>query len=418
MKKLIIGGVIFVMIGTTSIGFSAYHHMGEQDSDKFLTVYPDKAGTKLDHCALCHSGGSYTNSKGKEVTLGSCQWCHDTYGYDGSGNIQDTLNQYGKDFQYNGRNEEAIAQIESLDSDNDGYTNIAEIQANNYPGNEMDDPSKVPAPYRVYTKAELEALPQHTQFLLMNTSRSGDFYAEYSGVAMEDLLNDAGMLDSATGITAYAPDGWSTYYPLEENVSAPELYHALGTYPAASFYYNTDADTAFGGWCDYSAPSCTGRSHEDPIGVTGGLKMLLSIKRENTYLTPGVLTEENKLDGEGPFRVVVPQKNPSPPDQSSISDNQNVIWPYTYEDDHNAGSSARSVTIIKVEPLPQGTTDIDLLEAGWRYVDEEKVIIYGAIESLDPNSEERSLDSLSDVNEGIGDDESDNKLGCFITTLF
>ena len=79
-----------------------------------------------------------------------------------------------------------------------------------------------------------------------------------------------------------------------------------------------------------------------------------------------------------------PQKAPSPPDQSSNAADQDVVWPYNYDWDHNAGSSSRTVTIIRVEPLPEGTTDIDVLEAGWKYVDEEKVVIYGAIE--DPNS--------------------------------
>ena len=75
--------------------YAAYHHMGEIDSGIFLSVYPDKAGTKLDSCNLCHSGGSYVDGKGKTVTLGSCQWCHYSYGYDSSGDIDSTLNSYG-----------------------------------------------------------------------------------------------------------------------------------------------------------------------------------------------------------------------------------------------------------------------------------------------------------------------------------
>lgn len=239
------------------------------------------------------------------------------------------------------------------------------------------------APSRVYSKAELEAMTQHTQFLMMNTSRSGDFYAEYTGVTMEALLEDAGILDSATGILVYAPDGWSNYHPINPEPE-PELYHVKGTYPSASFHYDSQTDESFGGWCDYSAPSCIGRSHNDPIFVQGGLKMLLAIRREGSYLEPGVLNQENKLDGEGPFRLVPPQKTPSPPDQPSNSSNPALIWPYEYDWDHNAGAATRSVTIIKILPLPEGTTDIDVLEAGWSYVDQEKIIIYGAI--FDPNA--------------------------------
>ena len=38
---------------------AAYHHAGEADAPIFLLAYPNKAGTKLDSCSLCHSGGSY-----------------------------------------------------------------------------------------------------------------------------------------------------------------------------------------------------------------------------------------------------------------------------------------------------------------------------------------------------------------------
>ncbi|MGA1840709.1 MAG: hypothetical protein ACMUIU_08805 [bacterium] len=154
-------------------------------------------------------------------------------------------------------------------------------------------------------------MPQHTQFLLMNTSRSGDFYAEYTGVTIEALLEDAGMMDSATGILVYAPDGWSNYHPIDPEPD-PELYHVKGTYPEASFHYHEQADEEFGGWCDYSAPLCDVYTNSDPIFVQGGLKMILAIRREGAYLDPGILTQENKLDGEGPFRLVLPKRHHHP----------------------------------------------------------------------------------------------------------
>jgi hypothetical protein len=244
----------------------------------------------------------------------------------------------------------------------------------------------VAAPYRIYTKKQIEAMSQHTQFMLMNTSRSGDFYAEYTGVPMQDLLQDAGILGSATSIMVYAPDGWSQYHPLEVDAD-PELYHVNGAYPDSVYYYHAEADVALNptdGWCDYSAPSCQGRVTGTPIT---GLKMILAYKREGAYMDPGILNIDNKLDGEGPFRVVPPQKNqtPNPPDQSSKALNQDVVWPYNYDWDHNAGAATRTVTIIKVEPLPAGTTDIDVLEAGWAFVDQNKVIVYGAIDGTDSN---------------------------------
>jgi hypothetical protein len=401
--------VVSLLLGTPA--FAAYHHEGERDADKFLDAYPAKAGTKLDNCNLCHSGGSYINSKGKAVELGSCQWCHQTYGYDGAGDIEDTINAYGAAYKNSGRNAQAVVDIDGLDSDSDGYANADEIAANSFPGDADDHPGLTPAPYRVYTRDQLEALGSHTQFMLMNTSRSGDFYAEYTGVPIKDLLDDAGMLGSASGVWVYAPDGWGQNHPLTYNADL-DMYHVYGNapgqsyqYPPATYYYDLQADVDQNpdyGWCDYRAPSCSGRTHGDAIPVEGGLKAILAYKREGAYLDTGVLNDENKLDGEGPFRVVVPQKYVGPPDQSSNADDQNVLWPYDYNLDHSAGSCSRSATIIKIEPLPEDTTDINILEAGWSYVDQKKIIVYGAIDGTDSNG-----NGVLDSEEGTGGEDFD-----------
>ena len=371
--------VLLVIFGFVMPVYGAYHHEGETDSPNFVTAYPEHEGTKLDSCALCHAGGEYEKKPGKFVTVGSCQWCHMTYGYDGSGNIEETLNPFGQDYRSTGRNSSAFVSIEGDDSDGDGHTNREEIDALSYPGDPEDDPTKVPAPRVTYTMNELQSIAPHTQFLLMNTSRSGDFYAEYQGVTFLDLLNDAGMITETTeAVTAYAPDGFSYTYELKPG---GEYYYIDGTYPQAQYYYDTQADEANGGWCDYSAPSATGRNHGNMITVAGGLKLLLAYKRDGAELEAGYLDEENRLEGEGPLRAVPPQMVPSPPDQSSTSDNQNVIWPYTDEWDHNGGSSARTVVAIRVEPLPEGTTDFNWNEGGWDFVDEGEVLIYGNLAS-------------------------------------
>ena len=49
--------IVILILTICFPAFSAYHHEGEKDANKFLEAYPEKAGTKLDHCALCHSGG-------------------------------------------------------------------------------------------------------------------------------------------------------------------------------------------------------------------------------------------------------------------------------------------------------------------------------------------------------------------------
>lgn len=385
--------------------YAAYNHQGDIDSANFRSAYPDQVGTKLDSCTLCHSGGSYV-SGGKTTTLGSCQWCHHVTNYGADlteATILKTLNAYGLAYKNAGRNAEALQAIGSEDSDGDLVSNAVEIAAGTYPGDKNDDPTKVPAPSRVISLKELEAMPVHSQFLLMNASKSDDSYTRYEGVALENLIK-ALMLNSAEeGITVYSPDGFATYHPFSQSTN-PNSYHVFGIYPEGTFWYNEHADIAVypsdppnfatGGWCNYSSPAAAGRENGSLIFNPAGLKMVLAFEREGEYLTPGVLNLQNKLDGEGPFRVVPPQKNPGWPDQRSTSINQEVIWPYANSNDHNAGFSSRTVTMIKVEPLPAGTTDINTLEAGWPYADEKKIVVYGSIDPSPMDNLNKGLDSL------------------------
>lgn len=73
--------------------------------------YPDISATRLDDCALCHSSGS-------------------------------SLNPYGQSYRDNGRNLAAFGLIEAVDSDGDGYTNLAEITALTFPGDAGDYPAQ------------------------------------------------------------------------------------------------------------------------------------------------------------------------------------------------------------------------------------------------------------------------------------
>jgi hypothetical protein len=382
--------------------YAAYNHYGDIDSPNFRAAYPDKVGTKLDSCTLCHSGGSY-GTPPKVTTLGSCQWCHyiTDYGADSSeATLLKTLNSFGVDYKNNGRNVSAFQTINPFDSDGDGkYTNQAEIIAGTYPGDVTDDPSKVPAPSIVLSLEDLEWMPQHNQFLLMNASKSDDSYTEYNGVALENLIK-AIRSDLATGVTVYAPDGFATYHPFPPSPN-PNSYHVFGVYPEGTFYYHAQADMASNpstGWCNYSSPSAEGRENGSPIYNPEGLKMVLAFQRDGEYLTPGILNLQNKLDGEGPYRIVPPQKNPGPPDQRSTAPNATDptvwVWPYMNSADHNAGFSSRTVTMIKVEPLPPGTTDINTMEAGWPYVDKKKVIIYGSVNPYPIDKLNNVLDSL------------------------
>lgn len=387
--------------------YAAYTHQGDIDSSIFRKTYPATVGTKLDSCTTCHGGGSYT-SGGKTTTLGSCQWCHykTNYGADLSeATLLTTLNSYGLAYKNAGRDTAALQTIRGLDSDGDGFTNEAEILALTYPGDGTDNPNNVAAPSRVISLTELEKMPLHKQFMLMNASKSDDSYTKYGGVALENLIK-AIMLESVpltSGITVYSPDGFATYHPFNPSTN-PNSYHLFGTYPSSTFYYDTQADMATNpstGWCNYGSPSAQGRENGSAIFNAEGLKMMLAFKRDGEYLAPGVLNLQNKLDGEGPYRIVPPQKNPGPPDQRSTASNATDstvwVWPYNNANDHNAGFSSRTVTMIKVEPLPAGTTDINTLEAGWPYVDETKIVVYGSIDPYPVDNLNRGLDSLIDL---------------------
>ena len=361
--------------------------MDEQDAPKFLQAYPDKAGTKLDDCASCHAGNTYTTKSGAVVTESVCQYCHSEYGYDGSGDITKTLNPYGADYMAAGRSVAAFAAIEGLDSDNDTYSNITEINAIRYPGDALDTPAKVAAPHIFLTLDELEAmLTPHEQFMLMNTSRGGsdglDFYATYTGVIMQELLEATGWTDDSSGVTVTAPDGYSYTYA---RTSTGTNYFIEGTFPEAPYWYDATADSVNGGWVNYSAPGNTGRTNGQIISVTNGLRLILAYKVNNAYLDIAYQDEQNKLNGEGPFRAVPPQWNPGYPDRQSNSDTPDAEpWPYDKNEvntDHNGGFSARGVAAIRVDPLPEGTTEYDWrnsqTDAGWGLLNDEKIVIYG-----------------------------------------
>ncbi len=135
------------------------------------------------------------------------------------------------------------------------------------------------------------------------------------------------------------------------------------------------------GWCSYSTfgPDL---DENELIENENGLKLLLALWRDGAELVPGVLGKDNKLNGEGPLPRRAAAERPGHRTSARRTAIRPVPWPYNADGDHNAGFSRRSTTIVRVEPLPEGTTDIDPLEAGWQYVDESKIVVYGAIDPL------------------------------------
>lgn len=78
-----------------------------QYAEKFKKAYP--AASSIAKCMLCHNGSGYKDR-----------------------------NDFGKDYANNGHDFKAI---EALDSDVDGFSNIAEISAKNLPGDRDNHPA-------------------------------------------------------------------------------------------------------------------------------------------------------------------------------------------------------------------------------------------------------------------------------------
>src|SRR5208283_513066 len=140
------------------------------------------------------------------------------------------------------------------------------------------------------------------------------------GVKLIDLLKHVGAGAKATGITVFAPDGYSKFFPIKD----PARYDVVGPYPQGTYY--------------------------------AGLDFV------NYAFLPAHLLKGNVS-----------------PDRPANGPCLNDGWDYDPKKDHNAGSSIRSVAAIRVEPLPSGTTDFQWTEGGWNLVDSARLLIYGNI---------------------------------------
>ena len=106
---------VFLMVILVFGSFSIAKAVSSYKSQ--FTARYGTAGTTLDQCLLCHT--SNTNPRASNV------------------------NSYGNDYANNGHN---FAAIEQLDSDGDGFSNIAEINARTFPGDPNSKPTSAPVP--------------------------------------------------------------------------------------------------------------------------------------------------------------------------------------------------------------------------------------------------------------------------------
>jgi hypothetical protein len=355
-------------------------HENDGDMHAFVNAYPATVGTRLDDCQTCHKGGSFT-AKGKTVVKNPCDFCHliqhpaPDFDEPQPTAFADTLNPYGAGYAAAGRTKDGALSIGADDSDGDGAGNNDEIAALKYPGDPASKPGQPVAPARVFTMTDVKALPSMPMFLLANSNKQQyDDYCNYTGVTLQELLKAAGV-DTAspdfTGVTLVAPDGYL------KDFTAAEV---LQQYPAGLFYAGLDNAT-LGPECGFvNYPDTLPEGLVDGGPIPGEQRLLLAYARDELPMDPANLDPTSgKLNGEGPFRVIVPQSTPGQPDRGSQYSPTTCDDGHDYNPgaDHNAGAMVRGVVAVRVNPLQPGYEDFDYHNGGWAYIDSQSLLVYG-----------------------------------------
>ena len=355
-------------------------HENDADMRGFIRQYPGAAGSRLDDCQTCHRGGIKGTDTEREYS--PCGYCHllvypdPRYATGVPKTPADTLNAYGSDYKKAGRKFEAFMAVDAWDSDGDGKPNGIEIADLRNPGDPASRPGLPQAGTIVLSWEEIRRLPVQTQLMLMNTTKEPtDDYVLYTGVRVLDLLSAAKIyMTGVTGITVFAPDGYSVDYSVGD-IRAP--------FPGGYYYA---APRAFEG---------TGQAFvKYPAKLPAGLKdtrripaepwLLLAYDRDGAPLQPSIYEKgTGRLAGEGPYRLVKPQrdlegdpKRPGRPDRSQKSKVFGDGWDFAPGIDHNAGACIRGACVIRLNPMPEGYEEYDW-KNGWPLIGDKKIVIYG-----------------------------------------
>jgi len=355
-------------------------HENDKDINNFIGQYPKAAGTRLDDCQTCHRGG--VKGTDTEREFNPCGYCH-LLEYPNCGyktgvpqNYKETLNAFGLAYEKAGRTVEALAGIARLDSDGDKFTNAEEIADLRYPGDAGSRPGQPLAPVVLLSEEVLRKLPPFTQFMLMNAPKEvTDDYVSYKGIRVADVLTAAGVdLKNAAGITVFAPDGYSVDCTIED-VTRP--------FPRGYFYIGPAA-------CKDSERSFVRYPEAIPSGVQDGREipgepwLLLAFERGEEKLDDSFYEKgTGRLAGEGPFRLVKPQRDlmgdparPGRPDRSVKAKLYGDGWDFNPAIDHNAGVCVRGACVIRVNPAPAGFEEYDW-KNGWPLIKGRRIAVFG-----------------------------------------
>jgi hypothetical protein len=355
-------------------------HETDADMKGFIRQYPGAAGTRLDDCQTCHRGGVRGTDTEREYS--PCGYCHllvypnPKYATGAPRTAADTLNAYGLEYKNAGRAFEAFAAIAGRDSDGDGYRNGIEIADLRNPGDPASRPGLPQASTIVLGWDEILKLPVQSQLMLMNTTKEAtDDYVVFKGVRIIDLLAAAKVyLTGVTGITVFAPDGYSVDYSLAD-IDSP--------FPQGVFY---DGPRAFEGseraFVKY--PPSLPSGVMDRRAIPAAPWLLLAYERDGLPLDPSSYEKgTGRLTGEGPFRLVKPQRDllgdptkPGRPDRSLKSKTFGDGWDFVPGIDHNAGACVRGACVIRVNPMPEGYEEYDW-KNGWPLIGDKKIVIFG-----------------------------------------
>ena len=377
---LAFGWFIFAAVPQDEVKSRAYvGHENDKDVHNFARQYPKAVGTRLDDCQTCHRSGIAGTDT--ERVFSPCGYCH-LIQYPSARiktgvpkTFSDTLNPYGTAYKKSGRSVEALAAIARLDSDGDTFPNSEEIADVRYPGDAASKPGQPLAPLVTLGWDDVRKIKRQTQFMLMNaTTEPNDDYALYSGARVRDLLEAAKVnLEGAAGITVFAPDGYSTDYSLAD---------ITGPFPKGYFYAApgeiSDRDRAFVKYPESMPPGVT-----DGREIPEAPWLLLAFERDGKPLEVSRY-EKGRLAGEGPYRLVIPQRDlmagdpskPGRPDRSVKSKVFGDGWDFNKDIDHNAGSCVRGATVIRVNPMPAGFEEYDW-KNGWPLIEGRQIVIFG-----------------------------------------
>lgn len=382
-------------------------HENEADGDHLVRAFPWIAGTRLDDCQTCHTTGKVTKAvRGEpvDVELNPCSFCHlipfpdrDVQAGAPAG-YEETLNPFGLAYRDGGRDADALSETAAEDSDGDGFANLAELESLRYPGDASSRPGQPTAPLRSLTREQLERLPRHEQFCLLNSHKQQfDTYATFAGVRVVDILQAAGAdLNAATGVTVIAPDGFAVDLPLE---------NVLHEFPAGIYFAGLDPGSFRNpsqGIARVPPPEMMPAGLRDGEEIPGEQWIMIALAEDGSPLPACRLDPlSGKLNGAGPYRLIVPQGllgGPGAPDRGSKVSPSGFDDGYDFDPDkdHNAGLCTRGVVAIRVNPLPEGCEEFDWKNGGFSLLESGQLIVYGAgVASRDQRTQTRRLETNS-----------------------